>query len=230
MCCTAVSGRIHLRGLKSPIMGCVPIFTARKRSLGQGYIFRSVCQEFCLGGACSQEGVWSRGVPAPGGCLLWEGRGCPGGLLGGIGPRGVSSGALIPGGSARGMPLGDPPDGYCCGRYTSYWNAFLFVIAWTEEFTQWFMPNKSYVSYYEVGERVMFLQVCVILFTGGGVPDQVPPRTRYTPQTRYTPLGPGTPPRPGSPPPGPGRYGLRAGGTHPSGMQSFYTCLSFCSQ
>ena len=35
----------------------------------------------------------------------------------------------------------------------------------------------------------MFLQVCVILFTGGGIPDQVPPGTRYTPRTRYTPPG-----------------------------------------
>ena len=104
----------------------------------------------------------------------------------------------------------------------------------------------------------MFLQVCVILFTGG-VPDQVhppgpgtPPGTRYTslgpgtsPGTRYTPLGPGTPPpRPGTPPrtrytpprtryplgpatPPPGakhagRYGQRAGGTHPTGMQSCF--------
>ena len=183
--------------------------------------------------------------------------------------------------------------------------------------------------------KVMFLQVCVILFTGGGVPDQVPPRpgtpprtryppgpgspppdqvhppgtrytppgTRYTPPdqvpprdqvhppgpgtppqdqvpppdqvhppgpgtppgTRYTPLGPGTPPRdqvhpprPGTPPqtrytplgpgpppgtrytpprtrytppdqvhpPGPGRYGLRAGGTHPTGMHSCHFCDS----
>ena len=58
----------------------------------------------------------------------------------------------------------------------------------------------------------MFLQVCVILFTGG-VPDQVlPPRTRYPPgtrysppppQTRYTPSGPGTPPRTRYTPPGP---------------------------
>ena len=63
----------------------------------------------------------------------------------------------------------------------------------------------------------MFLQVCVILSTGG-VPDQVqPPGTRYPPDqvhcpwtrytprdqvlpwTRYTPPGPGTPPRPGTP-------------------------------
>ena len=51
----------------------------------------------------------------------------------------------------------------------------------------------------EVGAR-LFLQVCVILFTGGGVPDQVhpppdqvhpqpgtPPGTRYTSRTRCTP-------------------------------------------
>ena len=120
--------------------------------------------------------------------------------------------------------------------------------------------------------KVMFLQVCVILFTGGECltryppQDQVPPRARYPPGTRYPPLGPGTPPRtryppgpgtppwarypspgpgtpprhqvhppgpgtppaPGTPPrdqvppPGPGRYGLRAGGTHPTGMHSCF--------
>ena len=112
--------------------------------------------------------------------------------------------------------------------------------------------------------KVMFLQVCVILFTGG-VPDQVPPPgpgtpldqvhpprpgtppgARYTPWARHTPLdqvhppgpgtpwarhtppgqahtpGPGTPPGPGTHPPGPGRYGLRAGGTHPTGMHSCF--------
>ena len=26
-----------------------------------------------------------------------------------------------------GVPGGDPPDGYCCGRYASFWNAFLLV-------------------------------------------------------------------------------------------------------
>ena len=76
----------------------------------------------------------------------------------------------------------------------------------------------------------MFLQVCVILFTGV-VPDT-------TPGTRYTPLGPGAPqdqvhsPGPGTPPearytptPTPTadhaqRYGQHAGGTHPTGMHS----------
>ena len=41
---------------------CFYIFTTRKRSLGQGIIFTSVCQEFC-----------SRGVPGPGGCLVQRG-------------------------------------------------------------------------------------------------------------------------------------------------------------
>ena len=53
------------------------MFTARKRSLGQGNIFRSVCQEFCpqWGG-----GVWSRGGVWSGGCLV-PGGGSPGRLL-----------------------------------------------------------------------------------------------------------------------------------------------------
>ena len=62
------------------------IITARKRSLGQGNIFTSVCQEFCSqgggcllpGGACSWRGVWSRGclllgVSGPGGACSWGG-------------------------------------------------------------------------------------------------------------------------------------------------------------
>ena len=40
----------------------ITIITARKRSLGQCNIFRSVCQEFCL-----QGDAWSRGVPGLGG-------------------------------------------------------------------------------------------------------------------------------------------------------------------
>ena len=61
--------------------------------------------------------------------------------------------------------------------------------------------------------KVMFLQVCVILFTGGEYLTRYTPRTRYTPQTRYTPrdqvhpwdqvhppLDQVHPPRPGTPP------------------------------
>ena len=46
------------------------IFTARKRSLGQGNIFRSMCQEFYPRGGAWSEGVCSGGLPALGGCLV----------------------------------------------------------------------------------------------------------------------------------------------------------------
>ena len=66
------------------------IFTACKRSFGQGNMFTGVC-------------LSTGGVPGPGRVP---------------GPGGVSC--------PRGVPGGDPPHGYCCGRYASYWNAFLF--------------------------------------------------------------------------------------------------------
>ena len=77
------------------------IFTAHKRSLGQGNMFRScVCQEFCPRGVWyHRRGAWSRGVPGTGGCLL-------------------------PGGCAWWRP----PHSYCCGQYASYWNAFLWLL------------------------------------------------------------------------------------------------------
>ena len=70
------------------------LVTARKRSLGQGSIFRSVCQEFCSQGGCLVPGGWGgvpgpRGVPGPGGCLVLGGawsRGVPG-LGGSQGPQ-----------------------------------------------------------------------------------------------------------------------------------------------
>ena len=84
--------------------------------------------------------------------------------------------------------------------------------------------------------KIIFLQACVILFTGvvclSACWDSNPP-----PKTRHPPR-PGTPPKPGTPqdqappktrhPPKPGtpiakhagRYGHRAGGIHPNGMQS----------
>ena len=53
--------------------------------------------------------------------ILFKGRGCaPGGCAPG--------GCLVPGGlPAPGGAWWRPP-GYCCGRYTSYWNAFLLKI------------------------------------------------------------------------------------------------------
>ena len=55
-------------------------------------------------------GVWS------GGCLLGGGVGLV---------WGVWSWGCVPGPGGGGWWR--PPDGYCCGRYASYWNAFLFI-------------------------------------------------------------------------------------------------------
>ena len=118
------------------------------RSLGQGNIFRSVCQEFCPQGRCLVPGgAWSQGVPGPegghfGGFLVpgvpslggaWSGGFCPGGCL-------VLVGCLLRGVHApgvcllQGVPGGGPPDGHCCRRYTSYWILveYRFRI-WTKE-------------------------------------------------------------------------------------------------
>ena len=65
--------------------------------------------DLLTGGACSRWGVCSGGVPAPGVPPSW---GC----------------LFLGGACSRGVPGGDPPDGYCCGRYASYWNAFSFFL------------------------------------------------------------------------------------------------------
>ena len=72
-------------------------------------------------------GPWSQG-----GCLVQGGPG-PGGVPGPKGgylvPVGVWSRGSAPGGClVRGVCLVETPqDGYCCGRYASYWNAFLLT-------------------------------------------------------------------------------------------------------
>ena len=80
------------------------IFTARKRSLGQGNMFTPVCHSVHRGGCLLRGG----GVPA----LRGTGYACSGGG----------------GACSRGVPGGDPPDGHCCRRYASYWNALLSLI------------------------------------------------------------------------------------------------------
>ena len=73
---------LYLRCIQGRYHSCW-IFTTRKRSLGQGTIFRSMCQEFCTqggcflgGGASSQEGVFLQGAwwrpPIPPGWLLLQ--------------------------------------------------------------------------------------------------------------------------------------------------------------
>ena len=77
------------------------------RSLpSEGYVFIGVC--LSTGGCLVPEGAWSQG-----GCLVGGGVWSGGGGL-------VSQHVLrqtIPG-----------RDGYYCGQYTSYWNAFLFLV------------------------------------------------------------------------------------------------------
>ena len=127
------------------------IITARKRSLGQGNIFTSVCQEFCSRGGCLLLGgclvrgglvlggaVWFRGeVPAPRGCLV-----------GGVLVRGAQTPHSR--GKLRGIRPSPPPppDGYCCGRYASYWNAFLFSLVYTTTVTRQLIKNKRYCSFW----------------------------------------------------------------------------------
>ena len=85
----------------------------------EGYLFTRVCH--------SVHGGVSR--PYPGGRL----RGLAGGVsrpipreeVGGSGQGGSPGpGPGVYPSMHRGRP--QPPEGYCCGRYASYWNAFLF--------------------------------------------------------------------------------------------------------
>ena len=76
----------------------IGIITARKQSLRQGNMFTPVCHSVHRG-----EVPGPGEVSGPGGCLVPGGSGPGGGCL-----------------------VETPLDGYCCGRYASYWNAFLF--------------------------------------------------------------------------------------------------------
>ena len=140
-------------GLKSSIMGCVPIFTACNE-VGAKVMFLHMSVILFMGGGvvskhtlavASQHALQqvSRGGVS---------RSTPRGELRGL-AWGVSS--PTPGGVSRPTPWGrgipacteaETSHGYCCGRYASYWNAFLFAIAWTEKITQYLMPYKSHVS------------------------------------------------------------------------------------
>ena len=99
------------------------IFTARKRSLGQGNIFTPVCHSVHGGG-------WRGWYPSMH-CRWYPSMPCSRGVLSQHALQVVSQHALqwgVPalGGLLRGVAGGNPPDGYSCGRYASYWNAFVF--------------------------------------------------------------------------------------------------------
>ena len=63
MCVVNASVSVYVSVHRSVVFLLQILVTARKRSLAQGSIFTSVCQEFCPqgGGACSGGGVWSKG-------------------------------------------------------------------------------------------------------------------------------------------------------------------------
>ena len=117
------------------------IITARKRSLGQGNIFAPVCHSVHRGGLpqcmlgyppLSRRPPLPRRPPCQGDPPAKETplpRRPPlqahtqGGNWGGSGP------GPHPRGKFRGIRTSPPPDDYCCGRYLSYWNAFLLLDA-----------------------------------------------------------------------------------------------------
>ena len=100
---------MHRSEILFTCQGCARLFKflPLATKLGQGYIFTGVCH--------SVNGMG--GVPAPEGGGWAEGMSGPGGV------------ACSQGGSS-----GDPRDGHCCGRYASYWNAFLYIIVWLARF------------------------------------------------------------------------------------------------
>ena len=85
------------------------------------------------GGLLSQHALQqvSRGVPGLGGSARGEVSAPGGGLL--LGWGGSAPGGLVSEHALRQTP---PPrrDGYCCGRYASHWNAFLFVTSYVLKF------------------------------------------------------------------------------------------------
>ena len=119
----------HIREMSDSDRYRVSNYYRPQTKLREGNVFTGVCDSVrggvCLpaprgvsapgGGSWSQGGLllWGGGLSALGGCLLLGGS-----APGGPGPRG----GVCPMGGAWWRP----PDGHCCGRYTSYWNAFLF--------------------------------------------------------------------------------------------------------
>ena len=120
------------------------------------------CGKVMFSQACVKNSVHKGGGVQAGGC-------CPGPGLG----RGVQAQAQAQGGCTPACTEADTPpaDGYCCGRYASYWNAFLL-----EFFTQ---SMKVRSHWWQLRKRSRKLNRFVIsqLFSGDEA-QKDPTRTR----------------------------------------------------
>ena len=181
----------------------------------EGYVFTRVCLSMEGGGVVSQHALQVASQhalqvsrPTPKGELQGSGPGSPGPHPGGVeglgglevytwrGAPGPHLGGCIPSHTEADLP---PPDGYCCGWYTSYWNAFLFLL----KFIGRSVYNLIFTGRNEVVAKVIFLHLSVILLRGG--------RGRVCLSACWdtATIPPGsdtTPPGPGRPPPGPDRH------------------------
>ena len=97
------------------------------------------------GGACS-GGCMVLGRHGHGGCMVLGGVNGPGGMHG---PGGRVLGGLVETTS---------PDGYCCGRYASYWNAFLlvFLMKGNGDVLKDFHSTPLVINFENIGEASNF--------------------------------------------------------------------------
>ena len=108
-----------------------------QRSWGKVIYLTGVCDSVHWGGGVCSRGVWSWG------CLVWGGGVWSQGVSGWGGGVWSSRGVCSPGGAW----WRHPRDGYCCGRYASYWNAFLWKKSLTRKVT-WYLLKLSFADIY----------------------------------------------------------------------------------
>ena len=120
----------------------------------------------------------------------------PGGKLRGLvregspGPHHGGGSRPTPRGVSRPTPRGvyprmhwgrHPPDGYCCGWYASYWNAFLFKIAYK---SLYWAGQVCFLTVLQV--RVNYLKITGIKFTYPNSSKRHWKSTQMTPDLNFT--------------------------------------------
>ena len=74
--------------------------------------------------------------------ILFTGGGLSTSVYAGI-PHTLGSRHPLLGADPRGPGTPPPAGGYCCGWYTSYWNAFLFIIPSNQHYKSFLFPKSS---------------------------------------------------------------------------------------